>query len=216
MGANTIEQTCHHGRNGCRNGHAGYNPEARQYYTLLQEQLQDAASPGPQGHADTDLLRSLADHISQQAVNSDGGQKYRQSSKSAHQAGRKAARSQRAIEHVIHRQNIEYRQVGINALDFLPNLWFEQVRGQRRPQHHAQSREGVLIGRNVDVRNAIDVETVTLDVLNNTHNGRPWLGWIFSEPHVSAHRILGWPILTSGAFINDGHQRFAVFILLSE
>src|SRR5689334_424313 len=216
MGVNTIEQTCHQGRSGCRNDHAGRNSEARQHYTLLQEHLQDAASLSPQGKADTDLVRSLADHISQQAVNSDGGQKYRQSSKSAHQAGRKAARSQRAIEHVTHRQNIEYRQVGTNALDFMPNLWFEQVRGQRRPQHHAQSRDGVLIRRNVDVRNAIDVETVTLDILNNTHDGRPWLGRIFSEPHVAAQRIAGWPILTSGAFINDAYQRFAVFISLGE
>src|SRR6516165_6408874 len=47
----------------------------------------------------------------------------------------------------------------------MPNLWFECGRGQRRPQHHAQSLVGVLIGRNVDVGNAIDVETVTLYVL---------------------------------------------------
>jgi len=53
------------------------------------------------------------------------------------------------------------------------------------------SRGGVLIGRNVDVGNAIDVETVTLDILNNTHDGRPMACSIFSEPHVSAQRILG-------------------------
>jgi hypothetical protein len=39
---------------------------------------------------------------------------------------------------------------------------------------------GVLIDRNVDVGNAIDVETVILDILNNTHDGRPWLGRVFS------------------------------------
>ena len=67
-------------------------------------------------------------------------------------------------------------KLGIDALDFMPNLRFEHGRGQRRPQYHAQSLVGVLIGRNVDVGNAIDVETVTLDVLDNTHDGRPWLG----------------------------------------
>src|ERR1700693_4662978 len=53
----------------------------------------------------------------------------------------------------------------------MPNLWFEQGRGQRRPQHHAHLLAGVLIDRNVDVGNAIDVETVILDILNNTHDG---------------------------------------------
>src|ERR1700745_996437 len=98
----------------------------------------------------------------------------------------------------------------------MPNLWFEQGRGQRRPQHHAQSLARVLIGRNVDVGNAIDVETVTLDILNNTHDGRPWFGMVSCEPHSAAQRILGWPILTSGAFSNDGNQGFAVFIALGE
>src|SRR5438477_7897983 len=98
----------------------------------------------------------------------------------------------------------------------MPNLWFEEGRRQRRPQHHTQSLPVVLIGRNIDVRNAIDVETVTLDILNNTHDGRPWLGRIFSEPHSAAQGIARWPILTSGAFINDAHQRLAVFILLGE
>src|SRR5689334_7358055 len=98
----------------------------------------------------------------------------------------------------------------------MPNLWFEQVRGQRRPQHYADLLTGVLIGRNIDVRNAIDVETVTFDIFNNTHDGRPWLGRIFSKPHSAAQRILVWPILTSGAFINDTHQRLTVFIVLGE
>src|SRR5262252_7119979 len=98
----------------------------------------------------------------------------------------------------------------------MPNLGFERSRGQRRPQHHAQSLGGVLIGRNVDVGNAIDVETVTLDILNNTHDGCPWFGRVSSEPHSAAQRIAGWPILVSSAFINDGHQRFAVVIALSE
>src|SRR5205807_10482835 len=111
---------------------------------------------------------------------------------------------------------MKYRQAGINALDFMPNLWFEQGRGQRRPQHYVHLLAGVLKGRNVDVGNAIDVETVTLDILNNTHDSRPWLGRVFSEPHLAAQRIAGWPILTSGAFINDGHQLFAVFIALGE
>ena len=73
-----------------------------------------------------------------------------------------------------------------------------------------------MISRNIDVGNAIDVETVTLDILNNTHNARPRLGAVPSETHSAAQRIAGWPILTSGAFINDGHQRFAVFIRLGE
>src|SRR5262245_52163941 len=98
----------------------------------------------------------------------------------------------------------------------MPNLWFEQSRGDRRPQHHAQSLAGVLISRNVDVGNAIDIKTVTLNILNNSDDGRPWLGRVSCEPHSAAQRILGWPILTSGAFINDGHQRFAVFIALGE
>ncbi len=98
----------------------------------------------------------------------------------------------------------------------MPNLWFEQGHGQRRPQRHAHLLVGVLIDRNVDVRNAIDVETVMLDILDNTHDSRPWLGRLFSEPHSTAQRIVAWPILTSGAFINDGHQRFAVFIDLGE
>src|SRR5215831_1085272 len=98
----------------------------------------------------------------------------------------------------------------------MPNLWFEQGRGQRRPQHHAQSLVGVLIGRNVDVGNAIDVETVTLDIRNNTDNGRPWLGRVSPEPHSAAQRIAGWPILTRSAFINDGYKRLAVFIAVRE
>src|SRR5208282_6920779 len=98
----------------------------------------------------------------------------------------------------------------------MPNLWFEQGRGQRRTQHDVHSFAGVLIGRNVDVGNPIDVETVTLDILNNTHDARPWRGRVLSEPHLAAQRIAGWPILTSGAFINDGHRLFAVFIALSE
>src|SRR5689334_23292493 len=98
----------------------------------------------------------------------------------------------------------------------MPNLWFELGRWQRRPQHHAQSRPVVLIDRNIDVSNAIDVDPVTLDILNNTHNARPRLGTVSSETHSAAHGILGWPILTRGAFINDGHQRFAVFIRLGE
>src|ERR1700759_4519578 len=98
----------------------------------------------------------------------------------------------------------------------MPNWWFEPGRGQRRPQHHAQSLGGVLIGRNVDVGNAIDVETVTLDIPDNTHDGRPWVGRVSSEPHSAAQRIAGWPILLSRAFINDGHQRFAVVIAFRE
>src|SRR5215468_11768429 len=98
----------------------------------------------------------------------------------------------------------------------MPNLWFEQGRGQRRPQHNAQSFAVVLISRNIDVGNAIDVETVTLDISNHTHDGRPWLGSVPCEPHSAAQRIAIWPVLTSGAFINDGHQLFAVFIALGE
>src|SRR5690242_695458 len=98
----------------------------------------------------------------------------------------------------------------------MSNLWFKQFRGQRRPQHHAQSFAVVLIGWNIDVGNAVDVETVTLDILNNAHNGRPRLGTVSSETHSAAQWIAGWPILTSGAFINDGHQWFAVFIRLGE
>src|ERR1041385_9565101 len=92
----------------------------------------------------------------------------------------------------------------------------EQGRGHRRPHHHAQSLAGVLIGRNIDVGNAIDVETVILDILNNTHDRRPWLSSVSCEPHSATQRIAGWPVLMSGAFINDGHQRFAVFIELGE
>src|SRR5690348_16075304 len=98
----------------------------------------------------------------------------------------------------------------------MPNLWFKQGRGQRRPQHHAQLPAGVLIGRNIDVGNAIDVETVTLDILNDTCDGHPWPGRVSSEPHSAAQRIAGWPILTSGGFINDGHRLFAIFIALGE
>src|SRR3974390_2632692 len=98
----------------------------------------------------------------------------------------------------------------------MPNLWFELARGQRRPQHHAQSLAVVLIGRNINVGNAIDVETVTLDILNNTHDGRPWLGMVSCEPHSAAHGILVWPILTRSAFINNSDQGFAVFIALGE
>ncbi len=98
----------------------------------------------------------------------------------------------------------------------MPNLLFEQGRGQRRPQHHAQFLAVVLIGRNIDVGNAIDVETVTFDILNNTHDGGPWLGRVFSEPHSTAEGIARWPIFTRGGFINDGHQRFAIFIALGE
>jgi len=29
-------------------------------------------------------------------------------------------------------KNIKYRQAGINALEFMPNLWFEQVAAERR------------------------------------------------------------------------------------
>ena len=98
----------------------------------------------------------------------------------------------------------------------MPNLWFEQGRGLRRPQHRVHLLAGVLIGRNVDVGNAIDVETVTLDILNNTHDGRPWLSGVFADSHSAAQRIAIRPILTSGGFIDDGHQRFAVFIALGE
>src|ERR1700675_3347427 len=98
----------------------------------------------------------------------------------------------------------------------MANLWFEQGRGQRRPQHHAHLLAGVLIGRNVDVGNAIDVETVSLDILNDTHDGRPGLGSVVSEAHSAAQRIAGWPILTSGASIDDGYRLFAVFIGLGE
>src|SRR5437660_6365929 len=98
----------------------------------------------------------------------------------------------------------------------MPNLWLEHGGGQRRPQHHAKALAGILIRRKIDVGNAIDVETVILDILNNTHDGRPRLGSVSSEPHSAAQRIAGWPILTSGAFIDDGHQLFADFITLGE
>src|SRR5689334_15806346 len=98
----------------------------------------------------------------------------------------------------------------------MSNLWFEQGCRQRRPQRHAHLLAGVLIDRNVDVGNAIDVEAVMLDILNDTHDSRPWLGRVFSEPHSTAQRVAAWPILTSGAFINDGHQRLAVFIALGK
>src|SRR4051812_32338415 len=98
----------------------------------------------------------------------------------------------------------------------MPNLWFEYGRGKRRPEHQAQSLAGVLIGRNVDVGNAIDIETVTLDVLDNTHDGRPWLRTVFADSHSAAQRIAIRPILTSGGFIDEGRQRFAVFIALGK
>ena len=68
----------------------------------------------------------------------------------------------------------------------MTNLWFEQVCGQRRPQHHALLLAGILIGRNEDVGNAVDVETVSLDILNVTPDGRPWLGRVMSEPDSAA------------------------------
>src|SRR5215469_5613498 len=91
MGANTIEQTCHHGRSGSRKDQSGNDAHASERDPLAQEHSQNVVPPRAQGHADTDLARPLADHISQQAVNSDGGQKHRQSSKSAHQIRRKTA-----------------------------------------------------------------------------------------------------------------------------
>src|SRR5262249_61247679 len=129
-----------------------------------------APPPRAEGQANPDLARSLADHIRQQAVNSDGGQKHRQSSESAHQIGGETTRGNRPIEDVIHGRNTEYRQARINALDFTPDLWFEQARGQRRPQHHAQSLGGVLIGRDVDMWSAIDIETIALDVPDDAHD----------------------------------------------
>src|SRR6266436_5381663 len=98
----------------------------------------------------------------------------------------------------------------------MPNLWFKLGRGQRRPQQHVHLLAGVLIGRNVDVGNAIDVETVTLDILNNAHDGYPWLGSVVSEAHLAAERIAIPPIFASRAFINDGHRLFAVFIAFGE
>src|SRR5690348_13698570 len=98
----------------------------------------------------------------------------------------------------------------------MPNLWFKLRRGQRRPQRHADLLAGILIGRNVDVGNAINVETFVLDVLNNTYDGYPWLGRVFSKPHLAAQRIAIRPIFASGACINDGYRLFAVFIALSE
>src|SRR5690348_18454965 len=98
----------------------------------------------------------------------------------------------------------------------MPNPRFERGRGQRCPQYHAQSPVRVLIIRNVDVGNAIDVETVTLDVLDDTDDGRPRLGRVSSEPHAAPQRIAVWPILMSGTLIDDGHQRFAVSVVLGE
>src|SRR5262249_609388 len=45
---------------------------------------------------------------------------------------------------------------------------------------------------------------------------RPWLGRVSSEPHSTPQRIAGWPILVSGALIDDGHQRLAVFIVVGK
>src|ERR1051326_1563066 len=98
----------------------------------------------------------------------------------------------------------------------MSNLWFKLGRGQRRPQQHVHLLAGVLIGRNVDVGNAIDVETVTLYILNNAHNGGPRPGSIFSEAHLAAERLAIRPIFTSRAFINDGHRLVAVLVAFGE
>jgi hypothetical protein len=50
-----------------------------------------STSPGAQGDAQADLARSLADHVGEQAINSDRGQKQRQAGKSGHQVGGKTA-----------------------------------------------------------------------------------------------------------------------------
>src|SRR4051795_3568483 len=120
------------------------------------------------------------------------------------------------MEEFVDKRHPKYRQAGIDALDFVPDLWFEHARGEGRPQHHAQSLVGVLIGRHVDVRSTIDVETVALDIPDDTDDGRPRLFTIPSEPHSTAQRIGAWPILSSSAFIDDGHQRLAVFIALGK
>src|SRR5262249_23162256 len=101
----------------------------------------------------------------------------------------------------------------------MPNLWFEQGGGQRRPQHHAQCPVRVLMYRNLNVGPPMDVEAVTLDTLHPTHDGCPRLGRVsaprvFSETHPAAQRSAGWPILARGAFIDDCHQRLAIVIAL--
>ena len=61
MGAHPIKQTCHHGRSECRNNQSGNDAHAGEHDALAQEHFQNVVPPGPQGHADADLARSLAD-----------------------------------------------------------------------------------------------------------------------------------------------------------
>ena len=167
---------------------------------------------GAQGHAETDLAGPLANHIGQQAVDSDRRQKQRQSGKSDYEVGRKAAGGQRGIEHLIHGKNIEHRQPGIDALDFMPNLRLEQACRQRRAQHDADHPVRALITRNINVRDAIDVEPIVFDVPDNAYDGQPGQLGILSEAKTPAQRVTIKPVATSGSFIDNGDRLFAVFI----
>src|ERR1700733_13993448 len=94
----------------------------------------------------------------------------------------------------------------------MPNLGREKGCRQRSPQDGTDRTVGALIDRDIDVRDAVNVEPIVFDVLYNPHDGHPRFGWVPSHANPPANRIAIGPIATSGGLIDDGDRLFAVFV----
>ncbi len=94
----------------------------------------------------------------------------------------------------------------------MSNLWLKSGGWKRGPQHNTEIPVPALIDRNIDVRNAVDIQPIIFNVFNNTDDRHPWLPGILSKPKPAAQRIAIRPVAASGGFIDNCNPLFAVFV----
>src|SRR4029077_11064389 len=133
-----------------------------------------------------------------------------------------AARGQRTVNDLLHRTDIENRQIGIDCLYRTTYLRLQAGGGERGPDRHAfRERPGAwkLVDRSVNVGSSGSVEAITIDVLDHADPGSPrCVGWARSAPHAqtAAHGIAVRPVGTRCAFIDDCHRLFAGIVVFRE
>src|SRR5207248_9227720 len=114
--------------------------------------------------------------LGQQTVNSHRRQQKRHHGKYSYQLRGEAARSERTVNNLIHRTEIENRQIGIDCLNLTTYLRLQTGGGQRSPDRHALgqgSGSWKLVDRSVDVGNSGLVEAITVDVLDHANHDAP-------------------------------------------
>src|SRR5258707_5974645 len=119
---NSVQQTGNQRGHDPRQDQADHHSNASQARAPAYNHFPNGRGRGSQSHAHSDLVRPLTHHIGQQTVNSYRRQQKRHHGKYSHQLRGEAARSQRTVNDLIHRTDVENRQVRIDCLNLTTYL----------------------------------------------------------------------------------------------